>query len=103
MKTVITVIVLFAFLIYPQLIAQPLNNSFEEWANGDPVSWLTTDIPGYADCVTQSSDAQSGSSSARLEVINLSGNPYAPRFNLYRYERCGSSGFSKICNLYYVL
>lgn len=78
MKTVITVIVLFAFLIYPQLIAQPLNNSFEEWANGDPVSWLTTDIPGYADCVTQSSDAQSGSSSARLEVINLSGNPYAP-------------------------
>jgi hypothetical protein len=59
-------------------MAQPLNNSFENWTNGDPNNWLTTDVPGTADCVTQSSDAQNGSSSARLEVIDLFGNPYAP-------------------------
>lgn len=72
---------LFTFLLVccgQFIYSQPLNNSFESWTNGDPTSWLTTDITGLADCVTQSSDAQDGSSSAKLEVIDLFSNPYPP-------------------------
>jgi len=58
--------------------AQPLNNSFESWTNGDPTDWLTTDFTGIADAVTQSSDAYDGSSSAKLEVLDLFSNPYPP-------------------------
>lgn len=76
MKSVLTFMLLITF--YSFLQAQPLNSSFENWTNGDPDNWLTTDVVGFAECVTQSGDAQNGSSSARLEVINLSGNPYAP-------------------------
>ncbi len=78
MKTILTVLFLFFLFINFATSAQPLNNSFENWTNGDPTSWLTLDITGLADCVTQSSDAQSGSSSAKLEVLDFLGNPYPP-------------------------
>lgn len=60
------------------LQAQPLNNSFESWTNGDPTDWFTLDILGLADCITQSTDAQNGSSSAKLEVLSVFSNPYPP-------------------------
>jgi hypothetical protein len=68
-------IFILCFLVSTAASAQPLNSSYENWTNGDPDNWLTGDVAGFAECVTQSSDAQSGSSSARLEVINLVGNP----------------------------
>jgi hypothetical protein len=71
-------IFILCFLVSTAASAQPLNSSYENWTNGDPDNWLTGDVAGFAECVTQSSDAQSGSSSARLEVINLVGNPYSP-------------------------
>jgi hypothetical protein len=78
MKTNFTIFILITFCFSSLLFAQPLNNSFESWTNGDPDNWLTTDVVGFIDGVTQSSDAQSGSSSARLEVMNLSGSGYPP-------------------------
>ena len=78
MKTILTVLFLFVLFFNFVATAQPLNNSFENWTNGDPTSWLTTDITGLADCVTQSSDAQNGSSSARMEVLSFAGNPFPP-------------------------
>ncbi|NWG29332.1 MAG: T9SS type A sorting domain-containing protein [Ignavibacteriaceae bacterium] len=78
MKSIITTLFILSLFAFSKIIAQPLNNSFENWTNGDPNNWLTTDVVGFIDCVTQSSDAQAGSSSARLEVMNLSGSGYAP-------------------------
>jgi hypothetical protein len=44
------------------------NSSFENWASGNPIDWLTNNLnPLFT--VTQSSDAHSGSSSARLEIL----------------------------------
>ncbi len=54
-----------------------LNPGFENWTSGDPDYWLTNNFVG-AICVTQSSDAHSGSSSARAEIIDFSGTPYTP-------------------------
>jgi hypothetical protein len=78
MKTTFTTLLLLSFLFISQITAQPINNSFENWTMGDPTNWLTTDVSGTADAVTQSSDAQHLSSSAKLEVINLFGSPYPP-------------------------
>jgi hypothetical protein len=48
--------------------AQMPNNSFENWASGNPIDWLTNNLNPLI-TVTQSSDAHSGSSSARLEIL----------------------------------
>jgi len=54
--------------------AQPLNNSFENWAAGMPVDWFTTGPPS----VNQVGVAYEGSSAAHLEVIELFGYPFPP-------------------------
>jgi Secretion system C-terminal sorting domain len=78
MKTILKVLFLFFLFFNFVTFAQPLNNSFESWTNGDPTSWVTLDITGFVDCITQSSDAQNGSSSARLEVLDFLGTPFPP-------------------------
>jgi hypothetical protein len=52
------------------------NAGFENWANGDPVGWLTLDILG--DAVSQSSDSHSGSSAAKMQIIDFMGSPLPP-------------------------
>ena len=55
-----------------------LNGGMENWSGDTPDNWRTTNIPGFSN-VTQSSDAHSGSSSARGEVIDIGGGiPFAP-------------------------
>jgi Secretion system C-terminal sorting domain len=71
MKTAITF--LFTFLCCSFLMAQPLNNSFEDWNSFDPVNWFSTDDGGGYDGITESSDAHDGSSSVRMEVIDIGG------------------------------
>jgi len=56
--------------------AQIPNADFENWANGDPVGWITLDILG--DAVTQSSDSHSGSSAAKMQIINFFGSSIPP-------------------------
>jgi hypothetical protein len=52
------------------------NNSFENWGQYDPVDWLTNNL-GSLITVTQSSDAHSGSSSARLEILFVNSGGYS--------------------------
>jgi len=69
---------LFLLSALSRLYAQNvLNPGFESWTAGDPAYWLTNNFTG-AITITQSSDAHSGSSSARAEVINFNGTPYTP-------------------------
>jgi hypothetical protein len=58
--------------------AQIPNGGFERWTGGDPEGWLTTNVPGIVNSVTQSSTAHSGSSAARGEVVLVSNKPYGP-------------------------
>ena len=73
MKTVFTVLL---FVITCSLLgAQPLNSSFESWNTMDPVDWFSTDDVGGGafDGIIQSSDAHEGSSSCRMEVVDIGG------------------------------
>ena len=54
------------------------NPGFENWTEGNPDSWVTFDIPGVYDAVTQSDIARSGSSAARGEVVDVYGENAPP-------------------------
>src|SRR3990172_7410908 len=68
---------LFLFIV-SVTFSQPLNNSFEDWNALDPVDWSSSDDFGGIDGITQSSDAHEGSSSARIEVVDIGGFAFAP-------------------------
>lgn len=76
MKSVITF--LFTLLYCSVLLAQPLNNSFENWTMGEPDDWFTSDLFGILNGVSQSSDAHDGSSSAEMTVVDFGGSPWPP-------------------------
>jgi len=76
MKSAITF--LFIFLCCSLLTAQPLNNSFEDWNAFDPVNWTSLDESGGIDGIKESSDAHEGSSSVRMEVVDLGGFAFPP-------------------------
>ncbi len=70
----------FSFVIFLSFTAdfysQIPNNGFEQWSNGDPVGWSTTNSLGFT-TVSQSSEAHGGSSAAKGEVVSTTfGNIY---------------------------
>jgi hypothetical protein len=71
MKSLITSLLIYLF--FSTASAQILNPSFEDWNTFDPVNWSSTDDDGSIDAITESSDAHDGSSSARMEVVDLAG------------------------------
>ncbi len=76
MRKLYTVILTVAFVIFitPAVFAQVANAGFENWTNGSPDGWdAATNIAGIATNITKSTDAHSGSSALRGEIINLSG------------------------------
>lgn len=79
MQNVKLLFVLFiAAFLSTNLFAQIPNNSFENWSGGNPDSWFTDNIFTFTP-VTQSSDAQSGSSAVKLAIIDAgNGIPYFP-------------------------
>ena len=67
------------FLIIPAfLFAQNdiLNPGFEDWTNGNPQGWATTNLQGQLTNVTQSAEAHGGASAARGEVVEFNGFPF---------------------------
>lgn len=80
MKSIFTV--MFLIITCSFLSAQPLNGSFENWNTIDPVDWYSSDEAGSGafNGVIQSSDAHEGSSSCRLEVIDIGGGFGLPPF-----------------------
>ena len=76
MKTGITFLLIYLFLSTSN--AQILNASFEDWNAFDPVNWTSLDEAGGIDGITESSDAHEGSSSVRMEVVDLGGFAFPP-------------------------
>jgi hypothetical protein len=52
------------------------NAGFENWTNGEPDTWLTSNVMGIGTPVTQSSDSHSGSSAIKLGVVSTIGGNY---------------------------
>ena len=76
-----TLVLCLIFLASSLRFAQDIPNAgFENWTNGEPDSWITTNSSVLsAFPVTQSSSSHSGSSAARLEVVNSGfGTPILP-------------------------
>ncbi|MFQ5606089.1 MAG: T9SS type A sorting domain-containing protein [bacterium] len=70
----------FLFVVVPSfLLAQNEipNSGFEDWSNGNPQSWGTTNIQGQVTNVTQSTDAHGGASAVRGEVVEFNGVPFS--------------------------
>lgn len=87
--TIIFSIVLICFVSVVGLAQNPIPNpGMESWSNGSPVDWLANNAPPTIIPITQSSDAHSGSSSARLEIINT-GFPYPAQL----YSGANGAGF----------
>ena len=76
MKSVITSLLIYLF--FSTASAQILNPSFEDWNSFDPVNWTSLDESGGIDGITESSDAHEGSSSVRMEVVDLGGFAFPP-------------------------
>ncbi len=78
-----------------QIFSQVPNSSFEQWTNGEPDGWFTNNlvIGNLVNLVTvtQSSDAHSGSSSLRGEVVNYNNGVYASILTAGKFG--GASGF----------
>lgn len=53
--------------------AQIPNAGFEDWASGEPVDWLTSNIPGVIMSITQTSDAHGGASAVTGVVTEFGG------------------------------
>ena len=96
MKTIYTAAFV-ALFISSSLIAQIPNPGFESWVNNDPEGWTTFDF--FGDAVTQSSDSHSGSSAAKLQIIDIFNSPFPPVLVSGQFavsERVGSlAGFFK--------
>jgi hypothetical protein len=78
-------LILFFMMISLPAIAQDIPNAgFENWTNGNPDQWYTDNIPAIppffpgAIVISQSAENHSGSSSAKLEIISLDGDPFNP-------------------------
>jgi hypothetical protein len=72
------VLLLLAMLPIIALAQNPIPNpGFEDWSGGNPVGWITSNVPFPPSIgVTQSNDSHGGSSSVRMEVLDFSGFPY---------------------------
>jgi len=74
MSTVKLLFAILSFCFISISFAQPLNNSFENWTSGMLDEWFT-DSP---QAVSQAGVAYNGSSSAKLEVIDLGSFAFIP-------------------------
>ncbi len=71
--------------------AQIPNGGFEDWADSNPVNWLTFDVLGIVNSVTQTNDSHSGNSAARMEVIEFAAQPFPPFLQSISNELAGFS------------
>lgn len=71
--------VLFALLLTLSISAQIPNAGFEDWTNGNPDNWVTNnEFTTSTITITQSSNARSGASAVRGDVISFQTLGYAP-------------------------
>ncbi len=78
-RIIFTIIVVLACVAMPrQSNAQILNADFEMWTMGNPDDWNTSNAPGLAINITESSVAHSGGSAVAGVVADFSGFPWPP-------------------------
>ncbi|MGH1366239.1 MAG: T9SS type A sorting domain-containing protein [Calditrichia bacterium] len=73
--------IFFAIILFSTFSAaqnEILNSGFENWTNGEPDNWVTTNIPGLVTTISESNDANSGNSSLKGEIGSFQGNPFGP-------------------------
>jgi hypothetical protein len=85
-------VLIFFFLFWKTVSAQVPNGSFENWMNGNPESWQTTNIPIVPASVLPDSDHYSGEVSAKGMVVqDFNLQPFQPYLGIYGG---GAQGFS---------
>lgn len=79
MKKMLLFLTVIIFGISLVTTAQILNPGFENWTNGDPDDWASSNVPeaGLVN-VTQTTDIHSGTYALKGDVINFFGTPMAP-------------------------
>src|SRR5438067_10554767 len=60
------------------LLSQIPNSGFENWTNGEPDQWSTTNAPGTSTNVTKVSTAHSGLAAVKLEPFIAGGQTVSP-------------------------
>jgi len=69
-------------LLFPvgayQAHAQILNAGFEDWTDGNPNDWSTSNFPPIITNVTQVSDAHEGASAVQGDVVSYLGSNFPP-------------------------
>jgi hypothetical protein len=68
MRFLLLVLFLYSFFFINNISAQVPNAGFEQWSNGNPEGWWTSNFA--TPNITQSTDAHSGSYAVRGDVIN---------------------------------
>ena len=87
MRSCFTSIILFTILLSFEPNAQVINGDFEQWDNGNPVGWFTSNFTEPN--ITQSIEAHGGASAVKGEVILSNGNLLTP---LLIYGEIGEHG-----------
>ena len=77
-KGIRAVLIVFMVGCISSLGAQVPNGGFEEWGDPNPDDWWTSNLAGLFTNVTETSDANSGSSALRGEVVEFGGTPLQP-------------------------
>ena len=88
MKIITKFFFVFFLVMQVNTFSQIPNAGFENWTMDDPDGWSTLDF-GFYNSVTQSSDNHSGSSAAKLEIVDFGGNP------IYAFMFADSIGVSE--------
>jgi hypothetical protein len=64
--------------IQVNIFSQITNGGFENWSGGNPVGWQAFNFPGFPPSVSQTNQSYTGTSAARLDVVDFSGSPLFP-------------------------
>ena len=76
MKNYLVQISIVLFLFSTALLSQIPNPGFENWTDGEPDGWISSNIPSFITNVTQSAESHSGSSAVKLIVGSFATIPY---------------------------
>jgi len=91
-------IVVLASLAFAQ---NPIPNAgFENWTNGIPNDWATSNVPTFYTPVTQSTTNHSGTYAAKGEVIDVDGSPYVPILFTANQEFSVEQNFTRLTGYY---
>jgi hypothetical protein len=92
-------------LLVPLAFAQnPIPNpGFENWTEGLPDNWGTSNIPGVYTPVTKSTTSHSGTYAAKGEVISIDETPFAPVLFSANQQFAVEQNFTRLTGYYQMM